>query len=303
LRRTGWRTVQTAAKINLHLQVGPRDKSGYHAVDTVLQTVDWGDRLRVGPASPGRLTLEVTGTEAAPVGEENLVYRAARGVLEAAHRRGRDPRQGVRIQLHKRVPAGAGLGGGSGDAGATLLLLNRHLGLGLSRRVLLSVARRLGADVPFFLCGGLARGRGRGDHVRPLAPLPRLPVLVVVPRLRLSTAEVYKRFDEISLTSTHHGFRMRPPVGSLRGRRPVSGFVNDLERPVFERHPVLAETKADLRDAGALVAGLSGSGSALFGVFGSLPRLDGLLKRWRRRGWEIHYCHTVDQEGYGARFR
>jgi 4-diphosphocytidyl-2-C-methyl-D-erythritol kinase len=303
VKKRGWRHVRTAAKVNLDLRIGARLPDGYHPVETVLQTIDLGDDLAVGPAPRGRLLLEVGGPEAVPAGEENLVLRAARALLEAAGRDARDGRTGLCLRLTKRVPSGAGLGGGSGDAAATLILLNRHLRLELPRRRLLALARGLGADVPFFLTGGLARGTGRGDCVRPLAPLPRLPVLVVVPRLRLSTAKVYRRFDEMALTSAKSGFTMRPPVGGLRRREPVAGLENDLERPVFRRYPALARVKAEFREAGALVAGLSGSGSAVFGVFTKPPSLGGALREWRRRGWEIHRCHTLDESAYHARFR
>jgi 4-diphosphocytidyl-2-C-methyl-D-erythritol kinase len=295
--------LRTAAKVNLDLRVGARLPDGYHPVETVLQTIDLGDELSVGPAPRGQVLLEVEGPEAVPAGEDNLVLRAARALLEAAGRDGRRLRGGLRLHLSKRVPSGAGLGGGSGDAAATLMLLDRYLGLGWPRRRLLGLARQLGADVPFFLAGGLARGSGRGDRLRRLAPLPRLPVLVLVPRLRLSTAKVYRQFDEMALTSAKSGFRMRPPVGGLRRRVPVTGLLNDLERPVFQRYPALARVKAEFREAGALVAGLSGSGSAVFGIFPGPPTLGGSLKKWRRRGWEIHRCHTLDERGYLARFR
>ncbi len=294
--------VRTAAKINLHLGVGPGRGDGYHELDTVLQTIDLGDDLEVRPAPPGRLTLSVSGREAVSAGEENLVLRAARAALGAAGRR-RQGAPGLALRLVKRVPAGAGLGGGSGDAAATLLLLDRVRGLGLGRRRLLALARGLGADVPFFLEGGLARGTGRGDRLRSLAPLPQLPVLVAVPPLRLSTGEVYRRFDEMTLTSGEDGFRMRPALGGLRRGARVSGYVNDLEKTVFRLHPRLAAVRDVLREAGALVAGLSGSGSALFGVFGGGPLPLKMLSPWRRAGWQLHRCTLLQGAAYRARFR
>jgi 4-diphosphocytidyl-2-C-methyl-D-erythritol kinase len=296
--------VITGTKVNLAHRILGRLPDGYHAVDTVLATLDLGDRLSVEVARPGSLDLVVTGTESVPAREENLVFKAARLALDASAARGRLPaRHGIRLRLHKRVPAGAGLGGGSGDAAAALLLVNRLLGLGLRRRELLALARRLGADVPFFLGGGVMRGRHKGELLRPLADLPELPALILVPPFRLATRDVYRWLRRFSLTSPATGFRMRAVLSKLRSETHGAVLVNDLELPVFRRYPELAKMKRALEGEGALLAGLSGSGSAIFGLFpsGSVPG-SGFASR-RGSGWTVLRCRTLAGRSYRARFR
>ena len=176
VKHGGAHRVRTCAKINLHLAVGRRGRDGYHGVDTLLQTIDWGDELFLKAGRPGEMSLHVRGPAAAPAGDENLVLRAARLWLEAGRRGRRATPTGMRFVLVKRLPAGAGLGGGSGDAAATLLLLEQVHAKGRREapsepdgRRLLGLARRLGADVPFFLRGGW-----RGA---PAGALSRAPVL------------------------------------------------------------------------------------------------------------------------------
>jgi len=173
------------AKINWTLEVLARRPDGYHEVRTVLQTVDLCDRVRVSPAA--ELELVLTG----PVGQagallagvppsENLACRAAALLRDRAG----GPALGARIELEKAIPAGAGLGGGSSDAAATLRALDRLWGLSLPPAELARLGAQLGADVPFFLFGGTALGRGRGDEVTPLPDVPSRRLLLVVPKGR-----------------------------------------------------------------------------------------------------------------------
>jgi len=297
------RRVRTATKINLHLGVGRRAADGYHPVRTVLQAIDFGDELVLKPARGEAWTLAVEGSPEIPRGKDNLVHQALQLLRDAALRCHGRPQAGIHLSLIKTVPAGGGLGGGSGDAGATLLLVNGALDLGLSHRVLLGIARRLGADVPFFLRGGLARGVGRGDRLHSLTPLPALHVLLAVPPFSLPTAEVYGLFDRESLTLDGAGFRMRPALGRLRRRIAVPMFWNDLEQHVFRLHTDLADVRDEMRNGGALVAGLSGSGSTVFGLFAKHPQLSEALEEKDREGWEFHRGRTLDGCNYLARFR
>ena len=308
MRRGDAYRVRTCAKINLHLAVGRRGRDGYHPVDTLLQTIDWGDDLPLAPGRPGEIALVVRGPAAVPPGEDNLVVRAARLWRDAGRHRTEVP-TGLRFDLVKRLPAGAGLGGGSGDAAAALLLLERAHGrrgvpAPVRDRRLRGLARRLGADVPFFLHGGLARGVGRGDRVRRLAPLPDRAALVIVPPFRLATGEVYARFDRLA---PGPGAALRAPRHDrlLRALRAADGPVdlrNDLERPAFRWHPELARAKRGLRSQGALLCGLSGSGSALFGLFASPGEARRLAAVWRARGWQARACRLLTGAAWRSRF-
>jgi 4-diphosphocytidyl-2-C-methyl-D-erythritol kinase len=182
------------AKINWTLEVLGRRPDGYHEVRTVLQTVELCDRVSVSPAADLELVLtgpagQAGATLAGAPPSENLAYRAAALLRDRAGGRS----LGARIELEKAIPAGAGLGGGSSDAAATLRALGRLWGLGLPRADLARLGAQLGADVPFFLMGGTALGRGRGDEVMPLPDVASRRFLLVVPRRRPArkTAAMY----------------------------------------------------------------------------------------------------------------
>ncbi len=280
-------TLRPPAKINLLLRVGPRQETGYHDVRTIMQTIGVSDALTFTPRTgPFGLSSRSHGV---PADETNLVWRAATALWRAAGRAG-DPRD-VHITLDKDIPVAAGLGGGSADAAAALVGLNRVWGLGLPIRDLTRLARELGADVPFFLLGGTAIGTGRGDDVYPLEDASRLGVVVIKPALSVSTADAYGWLDADCLAGVTGGGRapMDLAVGWVSG--PVA-VVNDLEGPVCRRHPQVQDAIEACLGAGALAAAMSGSGSAVFGVFSesAAPRA---ARRLRRPDWLVLPTRTL----------
>lgn len=257
-------TLRASAKINLDLRVGARRPDGYHDLHTVLQTIDLHDTVTV-ESRRGPWALE--GDPAVmPLDHTNLVWRAAAALWRAAGKSG-EP-HGVRVRVTKRIPAQAGLGGGSSDAAAALVGLSRAWRLRLSPREIMSVAATVGADVPFFLIGGTALGLGRGEHVYPLVNRPRCHVVLVLPQFGVSTADAYgwladqRTQDpgpgtlEAGLGGPDPGAWTLHPEGS-----------NDLEAPVERRYPAIGAIRRRLTKAGAELARMSGSGSAVFGLF------------------------------------
>lgn len=246
------------AKINLWLRVFGKMPDGYHQVETVLQTISFADRLT--------LTLEAGGVSLTcsdprlPCNEHNLAYRAAALLAHEA------PGHGVHIHLEKRIPWRAGLGGGSSDAAAVLRGLNQLWGLNWSWRQLLPLAQALGADVPFFLQGGTAIGRGRGDELEALSVRPDLSLVLIQPPFGLSTPKVYSYWQQANA---------RPVSGDLsdlllalqQSDTEAMGYLlhNDLEEPAFRLAPELAAVKNELTQAGFPCL-LSGSGACLFAV-------------------------------------
>jgi 4-diphosphocytidyl-2-C-methyl-D-erythritol kinase len=247
------------AKINLCLRLLGKRPDGYHELQTVVQSIDLHDTLTLETGGRG-FRLEVDGDADLPAGEENLVCRAARRILG-------DPRSiGVRARLVKRIPTGAGLGGGSSDAAAALLGLDRLLRLGLPEARLLEEAAALGSDVPFFLGGGTALLRGRGTEVEPVPEGAPVPVVILSPGVPLSTAAVYAQVQE-PLT-------LAPKLDSMPGfgRIPVDAMSwvragNDLEPYATRLCAAIPVMKGMLLANGATVAAMSGSGSAVFGIF------------------------------------
>jgi 4-diphosphocytidyl-2-C-methyl-D-erythritol kinase len=234
-----------------------------HEVQTVFHTVNIFDRIRVARAEGLSLTVSppVIAGHPVPADESNLCLRAARALLAES---GSD--DGATIELEKTIPSGAGLGGGSSDAAATLILLNELWDLRLTAERLAGVAGRLGADVRYFLGTGSALGKGTGGDLRYFSLHLPYSILIVYPRIAVSTVEAYgmirphprpdsQDLDAILLANLGDPERLRALV------------TNDFEESVFTRHPRLAEVKERLLKSGALLALMTGSGSALFGFF------------------------------------
>lgn len=256
-------TLRAPAKVNLRLRVLARETSGYHQLETVFQALELADTLEA-VATPGEgAALTVEGADVGPV-HENLVTKAARAFTEAT-----GLEAGARFRLVKRIAAGTGLGGGSSDAAAALRALNALNGEPLDRDRLLNTGARIGADVPFFLCGSpLALGRGRGERLAPWPPLPRRPVLVAIPTFRMATADAYRALDDLrSDAGPDRGYEPADPAAPATWDDAADLAVNDFEKIVLAMHPVLRELRAALVSAGARPALLAGSGSAMFGVF------------------------------------
>lgn len=251
--------LDAPAKLNLGLQVLGKREDGFHELLTVFQEIDLVDRLSLEPAA--EISLQVRGLPA-PEGDDNLVVQAARLLAQEL-----GGARGARIVLDKRIPAGAGLGGGSSDAASALVGLHRLWGGALDREHLGQLAARLGSDVPYFLVGGTALGMGRGEAVCPLPDLPNLAVCLVCPEQGLSTAEVYRSGDFPLTVVRKYNIIKRFTQYALSGKGLDELVRNDLQPAATGLLPAIAEWCAALRQHGALAAALTGSGSAVYGLF------------------------------------
>ena len=288
--------LPACAKVNLDLRVLGVRPDGYHDLRTVFQTLALHDTVTL-ETRPGPLTVASTDPDL-PTDHRNLVWKAASLLWRVARGTRREPRD-VRIHLDKRIPAQAGLGGGSADAAVTLLGLSHLWALDFDVVDLSRIGARLGADVPFFLVGGTALGLGRGDDIYPLADLPRSWVVVVRPRFGVSTVEAYGWFDEDARP-------LRAPAGR---RAPAHwpawahGLRNDLEPPVARRHPTIDRIRRALQARGAVVAAMSGSGSAVFGVFTAAAPAREAARDLSAQGWTTLCTRTLTRAEYGRRLR
>lgn len=284
------------AKVNLDLRVLGTRPDGFHELRTVFQTIEMHDTLAC-TARPGPFALRCR-TPGVPLDESNLVWRAAAALWRALGRDG-SPRDAV-ITIDKRIPVQAGLGGGSADAAATLAILGRLWG-GIPATLLREVASGLGADVAFFLSGGTALGLGRGEEIYPLVDLPPLWVVVVRPAFGVSTAEAYGWYDEdrtAGLRETRE-LQVLPVPWPSRAAQ----MVNDLEPPVVRRHPEITSLKGTLKEAGALAAAMSGSGSAVFGLFRGRAAAARTLRPLARGGARAFLTRTLTRAEYERRAR
>lgn len=248
------------AKVNLYLRVVGKRADGYHLVDSIMVPISLYDEIQIARSNKAQEKLTVTCDDPlVPAGRKNLAYKSASLLL--GRRGGHDP---VHIQIKKRIPVGAGLGGGSSDAAATMLGLNRFLRLGWNKSSVISMAATLGADVPFFVHGRVARARGIGDQLKPLSFFPRLWMVILYPGFPVSTRWVYKNLD-LKLTKLNKNTSLK--VHFQGSEELVSILVNDLERVTIRRYPQIAFLKERLIQEGALGALMSGSGSSVFGIF------------------------------------
>ena len=285
-------SVRANAKVNLFLKVKGLRADGYHDIETVYHSITLSDTITVSrtasrsvsrPAfgAPARVSVECS-DEAVPLDGTNLAVRAAEAVvalgssIRRRHVARRSPgaesgfapgAPGLRIEIDKRIPVGAGLGGGSADAAGALVATNRLGGLGLGKPDLERLAAGLGADVKFVLRGGCAAGRRRGDEIESIKPLPPYPLVIAVPPVSISTAWAYRAL-KIRLTSGKTRLNIVTDAlekGDVFSLRDV--LENDFEKLIFDRYPEIGHVKDDLLGMGAHVALLSGSGSAVFGIF------------------------------------
>lgn len=245
------------AKVNLKLTVGTRRADGFHEIDTLFQAIGLSDRVGV-QLTRGGISLEMDGPDLGPI-HDNLAFRAAQFFVD---RVALDV--GVAVRLEKRIPAGAGLGGGSSDAAAVLKALNALTESPLEIGELSALAAELGSDVPFFLgTSPLARGRGRGEVLQWLRPLPPAWVVLVTPDVHVATAPAYA-----SLARPEGEHTVIDQMGGALDTGSWEGVMadasNDFQPVVAEVYPQVAEALAALADVDAEPALLSGSGAACF---------------------------------------
>ena len=264
------------AKVNLYLELLARLSSGYHSLDTVMATVSWYDTLVFEPprSAPDALELVVvdhgsprSAADAIPTDETNLVLKALLALRQQSQETGvvDDRALGARVTLIKRIASQAGLGGGSSDAATALMGANEFWRLGLNRQALQPIAANLGSDVAFFLTGGLARCRSRGEVVEPLGFHADLVMVIVKPPVGLSTAEVYRRCTVAA--EPGNGDQICQALRSQSARRVGQQLFNRLEAPAREMTDWVDRLSNVFERTGSLGWQLSGSGSACFGIY------------------------------------
>ncbi|MBE0461037.1 MAG: 4-(cytidine 5'-diphospho)-2-C-methyl-D-erythritol kinase [Candidatus Aminicenantes bacterium] len=263
--------IKSFAKINLGLEVLRKREDNYHDIRTLFQSIDLYDLLKVEKTSQGDLFLDGSDNTIS-WGEDNLIFKAASLLKERF-----GVPWGARISVDKRIPAGKGLGGGSSNAAMTLYALNELWGIRLDNRNLMDLGRELGADIPYFLEGGLCLGVERGDLIIPLNDVRPFLCLLVLPEFSILTSSIYQRVD-LSLTSSDKASKIIKFLGS----RDFSLLENELEETVFSLYPQIKEIKSILQNVGSELSLVSGTGAAVFGLFFEKERAMKGLKKLKR---------------------
>jgi len=285
-------SVRSFAKINIGLRIGPARPDGFHQLYTVYQTIALHDVIKVDLQKGVGIDIRCKDPKV-PADETNTCYRVADRVLRSMKQRSK-----IVITIEKQLPVQGGLGAASSNAVATLFALERLLKAEFDAEERLRIASEVGSDLPLFLIGGTVLGLGRGEQVLPLADQPTTPCVVLLPGIGVSTPEAFGDWDELmeedglrdrGLTSAASSDKMeefsrsvyvwlRPATGvpaekgGGRAETPLldlvrAGIENDFERVVFPKYPELRDLKRALEREGARYSSLSGSGSALYGLF------------------------------------
>jgi len=280
--------VRAYAKINLTLDVLGQRTDGYHDLATVMQTVDLYDTICLSATEDNQVRIVCTMPELS--NDDNLAARAVYLVRQRLA-----IRQGVLIELHKRIPMAAGLGGGSSDAAAVLLALQHWWQLQLSPSDLFDIASSLGSDVPFFLTGGLALCEGRGERVTALSsnwPRTMRWLLLLKPAISVSTAAVFRNLPVNDFTDGMHSRAVCTALTA--GQSPeLEDLHNCFERSVLETYPEVALSREGLLQAGASLVRLSGTGPTLFAPFPDLTLAQKVQEQLHTQGYEVYLSRAI----------
>lgn len=287
-------SLKAYAKINLGLSILGRRENGFHELRTIYQSISLADEVEVRLSrGSGPVRLQISGF-AVPEGRENLAFRAAEAIQKELRLR-----RGMVIRIGKRIPPASGLGGASSDAAAVLRAILALSGKRLPIERLLHLAAELGSDVPFFLIGGRAVGLGRGEEIYPLPEGPRRSVVILFPGEGMQTAEAYRLLRRPRLT----GSIARPTIELFCAQMfdvAASRLANDFEPLLFRRLPQLEKAKESLLRGGAGMAALSGSGSALFGLFEHAADARRVAQALRSLAGHVWIAHTVSRREFSG---
>jgi len=283
--------IKSFAKINLGLEVVGKREDDYHELRTLFQTINFYDVLQFRGARRNRIFLEGT-DKAISWKEDNLIFKAALLLKEKFH-----VSKGIEIRVTKNIPPGKGLGGGSSNAAVTLYVLNKIWGLRMGKKALMDLGSKLGADVPFFFEGGLCLGLGRGDDIVPLSDLVSLPCLLILPPFSIQTVHIYGHFQS-SLTSQNKDSK----IIKFLEIRELSSLENRLEKTVFRLYPQLKAIKSLFRSSGAELSLVSGTGSAVFGLFSEKRKAEEVLRKMKSEHTST-LVETLSRERYWRSLR
>jgi 4-diphosphocytidyl-2-C-methyl-D-erythritol kinase len=283
--------LKAYAKINLALDVLSKREDGYHEIRTIMQTVDLYDIINIEKIEEDNIIV-TTSSENIPTDNKNHAYIAASLLKERF-----GVKQGVRIHIEKNIPVSAGLAGGSTDAAAVLKGLNEIFELNLSEQQLMEIGREIGADVPFCLVGGTALCEGIGEKVIKLKSAPQMNVLIAKPEVYVSTQAVYEALDLSKIKKRPNIEAMISAIEEGNVKEIAKNLCNVLEVVTVNQYPVINRVKDIMRNNNALGTVMTGSGPAVFGIFGN--KYDALKAAERLKVFIKEIILTTTCEGSG----
>lgn len=280
-------TVKAPAKINLALDVLSKRPDGYHDVAMIMQTIALYDTISVRSEFEGiKLTSD---SSIIPIDETNIAYKAAH-YLSTKY----NVKRGAHIHIEKRIPVAAGLAGGSTDAAAVLKLLNKAWDLKLSKTELMEAGKKLGADVPFCIQGGICLAEGLGEKLTVIKSIPACYILLAKPNVGVSTKEVYQGLKLNEIEKRPNIPAILQGIENQNLREICDNMGNVLEIVTTKMHPIIVEIKQKLMENGAVGSLMSGSGPTVFGIFEDMTTAQGAYDNIKTLVNEIFVVKTFD---------
>lgn len=276
------------AKINLFLEVTGKRADGYHTLDTVMQTVSLCDTLALEYDDGGEGVTLSCDKKYVPTDGGNVAVRCADEFMRYTGRRG-----GVRIALEKHIPVAAGMGGGSADGAAVLRALNRLAGTRLSEKELCAIGAKIGADVPFLVCGGCMRAGGIGEELRKVALKKRMYFALAIGSRGSQTPAAYRALDERAYTGVRSADELCRALEAGDVSAVPRELYNAFESVVCERLPEVGALRERILEEGAAGALMSGSGASVFGVFGDAAGAKAAVDALRKEGYFAASAYSV----------
>lgn len=256
--------LKAYAKVNLSLDILGKRKDGYHEISSIMQSIDLADILEFEKSEIVKIFCD---DHRVPLGEDNLILKVI-NLLKAKFQ----IKEGMLVKLNKKIPLAAGLGGGSADAAATIVALDKLWNLGMSREEKMEIALKIGADVPFCLEGGTKIARGIGEILEDLKG-PSMHLLVVKPDIEVFTKDVYNKWDSFGFKSSYVTALVVQAIQEGDIYKIAKNVKNDLELITLQEYPVIKQIKEEMIKKGALGCAMTGSGSAVYGIFDDLQKL------------------------------
>jgi len=253
-------SLNAHAKINLSLDVLNKREDGYHNLQMIMQTIQLHDTISIHEIPSG---VEIKcDAPYVPNNSTNIAYKAAEAMINKYNLDA-----GVRIVIEKKIPVAAGLAGGSTDAAAVLKGINILFNLGIEQNELMQIGKTLGADVPYCVMGGTALAEGIGEKLTPLAPLGKIPIILIKPKVGVSTAWVYKTLELDKVSKRPNTEKIISAIVKKDIKYIAENMCNVLEEVTINKYPIIEKIKKNLLHKGAIGSMMSGSGPTVFGIF------------------------------------
>jgi len=279
-------TLKAPAKINLFLKVIGKRPDDYHDIYSWFQAVDLYDVLHFAKNENREINLSVEGTTNLSTDKNNLIIKTASMMFRRFQLPG-----GLNIKLEKKIPIGAGMAGGSTDAASTIYAISKIYDLDLENKEMANLGLEIGSDVPFFFSSGQAEVTGRGEIIKNIVLPSNYSIMLIVPRISVSTKMAYKQIS-LDLTSYKEHVKFKPSKDFAELVARIRSVGNDFEKRILKSHPVLDDIRVLLDNFGAAVTRMSGTGPTIFGLFEDMPEGGG-MPSFTRGDWRVFFVQPI----------